>query len=335
MSKTTTAFNVGWKLAEKGIRVILLDADPQCNLTGMVLGFKGYDEFQNLYKSSQRDIASGLAPAFESRPEPMKSVECLPVRENLFLLPGHIRLSEYDVTLGIAHELSSSLVALRNLPGSFSYLLNKTAETYRADYIITDLNPSLSSTNRNLLMTSDYFIVPTNPDYFSVMAIDSLARVLPDWCEWSVKAQQLPILKDASYPYPQGIPKFLGTVIQKFRPRGKDPAQAFQKWIKDIQDGITTKLIPALSEKKMLLPDSAYRSAGLDKDFTLATIPDFNSLIAISQDNQTPIYALTKEQLNQQGVVYKQTLESQKEFDRIFSEFADKIINLTTHAQSS
>jgi cellulose biosynthesis protein BcsQ len=36
VSKTTTAFNLGWKIAEKGYKVLLVDADPQCNLTSLV-----------------------------------------------------------------------------------------------------------------------------------------------------------------------------------------------------------------------------------------------------------------------------------------------------------
>lgn len=38
VSKTTTTFNLGWMLAERGHTVVMIDADPQCNLTGMVLG---------------------------------------------------------------------------------------------------------------------------------------------------------------------------------------------------------------------------------------------------------------------------------------------------------
>jgi cellulose biosynthesis protein BcsQ len=40
VSKTTTAFYLGWMLARKGKRVMLVDCDPQCNLTGMVLGLE-------------------------------------------------------------------------------------------------------------------------------------------------------------------------------------------------------------------------------------------------------------------------------------------------------
>ena len=231
VSKTTTTFNLGWMLAAKGKRVIIVDADPQSNLTGVVLGYKGPSELESLYENeSHRNLKSGLAPAFESQPVPMEAVKCVAVseQEGLYLLPGHIGLSEYEVTLGIAQELSGSIQTLQNLPGSISVLLRKTADKLDADYILVDMNPSLSSFNQNLLMTSDYFIVPTNPDFFSVMAIDSLCNVLPNWRSWAQRAAALDILKNAVYPFPDVTPKFLGTIIQNYRPRGGSPAASFQ-----------------------------------------------------------------------------------------------------------
>src|SRR5438552_10198801 len=123
VSKTTTTFNVGWMLAEKGYRVVVVDADPQCNLSGLILGFSAEPEFESFYqRESQRNLRSALAPAFESQPRAIEPVECVAVTERpgLFLLPGHIRLSEYEVTLGIAQELSGSIHTLRNLPGALS-----------------------------------------------------------------------------------------------------------------------------------------------------------------------------------------------------------------------
>ena len=128
VSKTTTAFNLGWMLAHKGKKVILVDCDPQCNLTGMVLGLEEAEDFAAIYEAEGvRNIRDGLSPAFESRPVLMKPVQCAPVKgqPNMYLLPGHIGLAEYEVTLGIAQELSGSLVTLQNLPGSLHRLFHK------------------------------------------------------------------------------------------------------------------------------------------------------------------------------------------------------------------
>jgi hypothetical protein len=156
----------------KDKNVLLVDCDPQCNLTGMVLGLEDLEtseSIQGAKNGKPLNIREGLAPAFESRPILMKPVECIsiPRNDNLFLLPGHIGLAEYEVTLGIAQELSGSLVTLRNLPGSLRYLIDVTAREYDIDIVIIDMSPSLGAVNQNLLSISDYFIIPMHPDYFS------------------------------------------------------------------------------------------------------------------------------------------------------------------------
>jgi len=333
VSKTTTTFNLGWMLASKGYTVIAVDGDPQCNLTGMVLDYRGPHELEKFYKTeSERNIMAGLAPAFESRPKVIEGIDCIAVdgQKGLYLLPGHLRLAEYEVTLGIAQELSAAIQTLKNLPGSLSFLLRKTAEKMGADYIVVDMSPSLSSINQNLLMTSDFFIVPTSPDYFSVMAIESLATVLPRWHEWAEKASSLPVLQDADYPFPEPNLKFLGTIIQKYRPRGGGaPAVAFQTWINEINKRVSERLIPVLTKGNMTLPDKTYQ-AQLSPELCLATISDFNSLIAKSQESRTPIFALSKEQIGQTGIVLERTLTSQKEFEQVFSHLTDEVISLTS-----
>lgn len=337
VSKTTTTFNLGWMLASKGKRVILADTDPQCNLTELVLGYKGPTEFERFYETEkERNLGFGLAPAFESWPSRLKPVDCIPVdgQEGLFLLPGHIRLSEYEVTLGIAQVLSGSIQTLGNLPGSISYLLGKTANKFNADYVLIDMNPSLSSFNQNLLMTSHFFIVPTIPDYFSVMAIDSLSNVLPNWRAWAEKAQSLPILRNAVYPFPNITPKFLGTIVQNYRPRRGVPSSGFQKWIDEINKIVSEKLVPELDKLNMIMPIHDYKKQGIGSGFCLATIPDFNTLIAKSQKAQTPVFALNPEQIGYVGKVLETTIKSRDKFKNIFSALADKVIGLTNYANS-
>ncbi|MFN0305268.1 MAG: ParA family protein [Burkholderiales bacterium] len=338
VSKTTTAFNLGWMLATKGKKVLLADCDPQCNLTGMVLGFKGTEDFSAIYESGGvKNIRDGLAPAFESRPAPMEPVSCEPITGQplMQLIPGHIGLAEYEVTLGIAQELSGSLVTLQNLPGSLHHLFRLTANRYASDYIIVDMSPSLGPINHNLLMTSDYFLVPMAPDYFSVMATDSLSTVLPKWKAWAKQAQNLGVLQKATYPFPVVSPKFLGTVIQKYRLRqGQTPSAAFQKWIDEIEQGVEKKLIPALKGCDMVLPDDAYSSIGLSVGKPLLQMSDFNSLIALSQKHKVPVFALSDAQLEQTGVVLKLTKKSMLSFRRLFAKAADRIIALTEYATS-
>lgn len=352
VSKTTTTFNLGWMLASKGHRVVLVDSDPQCSLSGLVLGYKGQDEFESFYeRQPERNIRAGLAPAFESRPREIEAVECVPVEgnENLFLLPGHIRLSEYEVSLGMAQELSGTIQTLQNLPGSISYLLAKTAELHHAEYLLIDMNPSLSSINQNLLMTSDFFLVPSSPDYFSVMAIDSLATVLPRWRAWSSQASSMTIFKEAAYPFPTTVPKFLGTIIQKYRIRtrasaGQDdegaptsgkPAAGFRKWIDEINAKVRDAFVPVLRKQEMLLPEEKYRQLKIDRDYCLASISDFNSLIARSQEHQVPVFSLTDEQINLGGELLVLTKKSKDMFERIFSKLADMVVEMTSDASGS
>ena len=335
VSKTTTTFNLGWMLAEKGYKVLLVDTDPQCNLTGLVIGYENLESF--FQNHTERNIRSGLTPAFEAQPKLIEPIECIVADgiDGLYLLPGHINLSEYEVTLGFAQELSGSLQALKNLPGAISYLLEVTAEEYQADYILVDTSPSVNSINQNVVMTGDYFLLPSSPDYFSVMALDGLTTVLPRWGSWAQRARDMKALSTATYRLPDSIPRFLGTIIQNYRPRQGRATRGFQRWIDEINSKTTQQLVPELQRNNLTLPRSVYEDAGVMGDYCLATIPDFNTLVANSQEHRTPIFALSDEQIGQAGVVLETQRESARRFHRIFSELADRIVEMTSDASSS
>lgn len=94
VSKTTTAFNLGWRLSRMGKRVLLVDADSQCNLSLYALGSNAFDEFYS--SENKNNIKDALEPAFKAKPKLIEAVECVSIKrnENLFLLPGHLDLSE-------------------------------------------------------------------------------------------------------------------------------------------------------------------------------------------------------------------------------------------------
>lgn len=321
VSKTTTAFGLAWMLAEKGHTVVLVDADSQCNLSSIALG---EDEFERLsVEEPERNIKAALAPAFEAKPIPLEPVELaeLPARPGVLLLPGSFDLSEYEVSLGVSFTLTDTMSTLKNLPGSFAYLLGVTAEKYNADYVIVDMNPSMSAINEALFVSSDYFIVPTAPDNFSTMAVRSLAKVLPRWEQWAVRARE--VLSDASYPLPNVKPRFLGTVVQRFNIRKGQPTQANQDAIDRLSGVVADELVPALATIGMTLDN--YPMEG----YCLVSIPEFHTLNAQYHEHGVPVFALTDEQLGRVGTVLAQYQETRARFQTLFSDFADLVIALT------
>lgn len=331
---TITTFNLGWMLASKGKRVILVDTDPQCNLTWMALKEEiGEDEtrIENIYKRNS-NIMTALAPAFQSQTRLMKAVDCIPIQsqEGLFLLPGHVGFAEYEVTLGLAQELSGSLHSLKDIPGAISDLLRKTAKAFNAEYILIGMSSNLGAINQNLLMTSDFFLMPTTADFLSVMAIDSFARVLPKWCNWAKNASSYSILREAVYPFPEFNLRFLGTIIHNYGMslRGQE-SLSFQNWVSKLERAILDKLMPVLTQNNMILPNDIYNSLEINSSFTLAKISNFLSLMAISEEQNTPVNVLKPEQLGS-GIVGEHNQRKQEEFKQTFSNLADKIIALTS-----
>jgi len=324
VSKTTTAYSLGWMLTEKGKRVILVDGDSQCNLTSLLLGD---DEFEQFYiKHPECNIKHALSPAFDAKPFMIESLECVQAKgkENLFLIPGSFELSEYEVSLGVSFTLSETMGTLKNLPGSFAFLISKTAEKYNADYVIIDMDPSLSAINEALLVSSDFFIIPTAPDSFSNMAVRSLAKILPKWEAWAVRARD--VFAGAYYPLPKETPKFLGSVIQRFNIRKGKPTQANRKAIEELCDTVRADLVVALEKSGMMLDPTAYK----DEKYCLAQIPDFQTLNVCYQTFGIPIFALTDEQLGHAGTVLDNYKVMRSTFQKIFSDFAEIVINMTT-----
>jgi regulatory protein CII len=324
VSKTTTTFNIAWKLAQSGKRILMVDADPQCNLTELVINPLRSDDSVHTKVQGQDNIYSALDPVYNARPKQLEPVNCISVnaQDNLFLLPGHPGFAEYENTLSIAHQLSETLGPVRNVPGSLHRLINLTAAQYEIDYVFIDVSPSLGALNQNIVTTSNRLIVPLCPDLFSGQAIDTLSRTLPKWVEWAKRASQLDILKDADYPFPETSLKFTGYIIQRYKLRNNSPTQAFSEFFDDLKLRINDKLIPSLA-KGELIKDATLGA----EDFLLAQIPEFNTLIAASQGTGKPVFALSQADTGHSGKVWDNDKRKIDELDDLFNDFTQRVIS--------
>lgn len=324
VSKTTTTFNLGWAMADRGKKVLIVDADPQCNLTGTVLGFDGVGDFTQFYKNNpEGNISDCLIPVFQGTGSQLKPANITKTpHKNLFLLAGNIDLAENETQISVALSTSAAIPALQNIPGSVCALLKMTAIANNLDAVIVDMSPSVGALNQCLLMGSDYFIIPTSPDYYCNQAISSLARVLPRWNTGVSLFRN----QSLAYPFPNVPPRFCGIISQRYRPRSGSPAFSFQQWIDIIKETVLKELVPELASSKMTISVSEFNEATpLDSPFNLINIADFNSLIAQSQKHNVPVFALTDSQIEQVGVILETMKKSRDTFKESFDALANSV----------
>ena len=278
--------------------------------------------------TKSNNIKDGVAPAFKGTPTPITSFDCpSPSRSpNLFLLPGHGDLSEYDASLTLAQTSSSSLAALQNLPGAFPELIDKIEENLAIDYTIIDLNPGLSAINQNLFLLSDYFVVPTNPDPFSLMAIDTLRKILPRWGSWKRTNEEL--FEDSAYKLPPGMPKFIGTIIQRFNVRNGTAARPYRNNINEIRQRTTDQLLPALESQGMALPRTSYGMQLVNEGLCLGQIPDFQGLLPKAISAGVPVFDIENEEIGETGPVLAGMVRNRERFLEQFRTLSDKIVEL-------
>jgi chromosome partitioning protein len=331
VSKTTTTYNLGWMLASLGKRVMIVDGDPQCNLTSLILG-DDFDQYYTDDATKHHNIKDGVKVAFEGKPSPIEAVDCyFPNRNpNLFLLAGHANLSEYDASLSFAQNSNNALTTLMNLPGAFNELINKSCEKHNIDLVLIDMNPSLSAINQNLFTLCDAFIVPTNPDPFCIMAIQSLAKFLPRWVKWADDMRE--VFSEASYPLSNSRPKFIGEIIQRFNKRNGRPALAFQGSIDDIKQMISTTFIPAMQIRNMLFENHVYEAADIQDSYLIAQIPDFQRILQKANDAGAPVFAITDDEIREQGIAKIELQNKRSEFYDLFEKIANQIIIIAEYA---
>lgn len=316
VAKTTSVYHIGWKLTELGKKVLLVDADSQCNLSQITLQEIGMEKQMKI--KPKQNIKDALEPAFLSKASLIQPVECPQVRgnENLRIMRGSMDLEEYAVQLGFS--FLNAFGATVNLPGSFYYLIQKTAEKYDCDYVLIDMNPSLGAINQDLLLSSDYFIIPTAPDYLSKMAIRSLSRVIPKWEKWATWAKKE--FADAVYPLPQSTPKFLGYTTNDYNIRKGEPTKAAQRDIDEIDKEVIKTLVPALKDHSMIIDD--------DKNFKLGTIQDFQSTLKGAYQNLgLPVWKLERSDLRVKGAAYTATEKIMERVEKSYIEVVEKILS--------
>jgi len=300
IAKTTSVFNMGCMLAKLGKKVLMVDCDPQCNLTGMSLGYEDYDSLYKFYKDvDNSNIYSSLADKFglPGGNSNLKMTKLTAYKnDNIGLFAGHINFAKFDMILATAIKTASSLPTLKSTISSLYWTIKNAGAKY--DIILLDLAPSMSATNQILLTSSDYFIVPTYPDFFCYQAIDSLSDFLPEWID-----DIMPFKDGTNAGLPKKNPKFLGVISSNFRvyddEDDSDTEQrrmtlAYREWAEKIDSIVNKKLIVELEKKSMCISKDFFSSRIKNRPYTLAEIANYNTIAPVAQKWSLPMFELER-----------------------------------------
>ena len=157
VGKTTTTFNLGVALAKQGKRVLVVDVDPQSNLTTYA-GWYDEDELKytltDLMEQSMNDDEIKIKESI------------LHHSENVDLIPSNLSLSALENTLTYA---MSREYTLRNC-------LSSIKDDY--DYILLDCQPSLGMLTINALASANSVIIPVQSEYFALRGMTDLFKII-------------------------------------------------------------------------------------------------------------------------------------------------------------
>ncbi|WP_243288762.1 ParA family protein [Geothrix terrae] len=179
VGKTTLSCNVAYAIASMGRKVLVIDCDPQCNASQLILSD---DQCELVYEKNIgfptiNDVIQPIVTYGESRIQ--KQIDFSDWPNNRFgvsLIAGHPRLSFFEDELSKAWaDVPSGNPGGMIKTNWFFSLLHSYGRDY--DVAIIDASPSLGALNRTLLLGCDHFLTPMGCDVFSLMGI----RNIYDW----------------------------------------------------------------------------------------------------------------------------------------------------------
>ena len=286
VGKTTYMYHVAHLLAERGNTVLMVDCDSQCNLTAYSLSDA---EIRKSWRQDGNSIFRNIEPVYATTGDirDRQPSKVLHSRGDLFIVPGDLRLSNFEDRLGDTWSSAKggSEPDIRAQSAIHRYI-HSAAEKVEADIVLIDLGPNLGALNRAVLASSDYFITPVAPDLFSIQGTENLGSKLVGWRkDWD---QVNAAWGDPRLSIPAGRPSYLGYVIQQHNIRS-NPTGMTKGW-----SIYGDELIPAIMENivdKLKPIDQVVEWE--DDDFQLGRIPNLHSLIPYSMEAKKPIFFCT------------------------------------------
>ena len=287
VGKTTLVYHLSWMFSQLGVKTLVVDCDPQANLTAAFMRSEEMLEILWGRPLSEKPstIYGAVAPLLETSDvaEPMT----YKVNENLRLLSGDLRLSTFEDELSLQWNQALSDSGNRRammVQSAFWRVAQNRAAKMDAQLIIFDVGPNLGAINRSVLIGTDHVVVPLAADMFSLQGLRNLGPSLSKWKKgWLERLGKLGD-KPLSQPIPDGDTSPLGYIAMQHQERLSRPVKAYGAWL---------ERMPAEYRSSLSLPKSDRTFASVKDDpECLALLRHYKSLIPMAQEARKPVFLL-------------------------------------------
>lgn len=315
VGKTTLLFHTACALAEQGYKVLMVDLDPQSNLSlyglndvdlqtiweeeenvvtdGFPLGTNTFNTSKSTLLDTPRTVHFLLKPVENGVDDYNILPPAIQLFDNLSLIPGRITLSQFESILADRWTISpdENVLAIRTIT-QFRTIATRYAENYGYDFVLLDVSPSLGLLNRAIITTCDAFFMPATPDLFSMYGIRNIGQSLVRWKK-SYRSLYDAIGEQLRSLFAPDFVKFLGYTIYNARGRSDQPlglAKAHRNFAEKIPEEIE-KWIPA--------EDIAEKACGfIDKSIGGGAVwGSHNTYPAMAQKYKCPMWMIPEKEL--------------------------------------
>ena len=181
VGKTTLVCNLAAYFALKlNKKVLIIDADPQCNSSTYLLN---NDDFCDAYYENKAftiydaflptSRGDGFLDKYSVNNNSEFGVDVLIGSPKLAKMEDLLASDWVDVEAGRTRGTRTTLI--------FSNIVSQISKETNYDYVFFDMGPSLGAINRAILLACDYFITPMSPDIFSILALENIGVSVNKW----------------------------------------------------------------------------------------------------------------------------------------------------------
>lgn len=282
VGKTTLVYHVAHMLAQLDVRALVVDCDPQANLSAAFLPDDTLEELWNdqqhattIYRSVQPMVRRGdYAPP-----------QLTAINERLHLLVGDLLLSSFEDQLSEQWNNANSdsedtYGRAFDILTAFWRCAQHSAQSCQADLVIFDIGPNLGAINRSVLLGTDHIIAVLGADLFSLRGLQNIGASLRSWQKsWQTRRNK----PFSDYALPTGDMHMLGYVAMQHQERLYRPVRAYSQWIDRIPKDYRTYV---LNENPPTVPEV------VNDPYCLALLRHYKSIVPISQEARKPMFNL-------------------------------------------